>query len=64
MKNSALKFDHTENRMESNLYDLIQAVSEEVAPGEEALIPKTIQHLFDTGKVRFIDCSSELCNNI
>lgn len=64
MKDIALKIDRTDDIRETNLYDLIQAVSEEVEPGEEALITETVQHLFDTGKVKFVDCSSEFCNGL
>jgi len=51
-----------EGRSEISLYDLIEAVSDEIEPGEDNLIPETIQHLFDTGQARFIDCSTEVCN--
>ena len=45
----------------TSLYDLIEAVSDEVEPGEDELISETIQHLFDSGQARFVDCRSEVC---
>jgi len=50
-------------RSQTRLYDLIEAVSDEIGPGEEGLIPETIQHLFNSGQARFIDCSTEICGN-
>jgi hypothetical protein len=35
------------------LYDLIAAISEEVAPGEEHLVTATIVHLMNSGQVKF-----------
>ena len=51
-----------EGRSRTSLYDLIEAVSDEIEPGEDKLIPETIQHLFNTGQARFIDCRSEVCD--
>lgn len=52
----------SEGRTKTSLYDLIEAVSEEVRPGEDNLIPETVQHLFDSGQARFTDCSTEICS--
>lgn len=38
----------------TTLYELIEAISEEVEKGEEELIPKIVSHVLDSGKVRFI----------
>lgn len=35
------------------LYDLIEAINEEVEPGEEDLVVAVVRHLFETGQVRF-----------
>ncbi len=55
------RFDYVINarkeRTQASLYDLIQAVSEEVEPWEGNLIPETVQHLFESGKARFMDGS-------
>jgi hypothetical protein len=53
----------SEERKQTSLYDLIEAVSDELEPGEDGLVPETIQHLFDSGRARFIDCSTEICGN-
>ena len=50
-----------DERSRVSLYDLIEAVSDEIEPGEDELIPETIQHLFDTGQARFTDCHTEVC---
>ncbi len=52
-----------EGKSRTSLYDLIEAVSNEVALGEDNLIPETIQHLFDSGQARFVDCSTEVCGS-
>ena len=49
-------------KLKISLYDLIEAVSDEMKPGEDNLIPETIQHLFDSGQARFIDCSTDICS--
>ena len=53
----------SEGREQTSLYDLIEAVSNELEPSEDNLIPEAIQHLFDSGQARFIDCSTEICGN-
>lgn len=53
----------SERREQTSLYDLIEAVSDELEPGEDKLVPEAIQHLFDSGQARFIDCSTEICGN-
>jgi hypothetical protein len=50
-----------DGRSQTNLYDLIEAISNEIEPGEDGLIPEAIQHLFDTGQARFTDCHTEVC---
>jgi hypothetical protein len=67
MKNNSLKrymTDISKKRALTSLYDLIQAVSDEVEPNEDKLIPETIQHLFYSGQARFMDCSTEVCNSV
>jgi len=67
MKNNSQNtwFKHESNVKEEqtriSLYELVEAVSDEVEPGEDNLIPKTIQHLFDSGQAKFTDCSTEVC---
>lgn len=67
MKNNPQKsrfedvFNENKGRTKIRLYDLIEAVSDEVAPGEDNLIPETVQHLFDSGQARFTDCTTEIC---
>ncbi|MBW1846988.1 MAG: hypothetical protein JRG81_13550 [Deltaproteobacteria bacterium] len=53
----------SETRSRTSLYDLIEAVSDELEPGEYNLVPETIQHLFDSGQARFIDGSTEIRGN-
>ena len=36
------------------LYELIEAIGEEVNSNEEGLIAVTVKHLFDSGRVRFL----------
>lgn len=47
--NSGLPEAHT---IHCTLYDLIEAISEEVEPGEERLIATTVLNLIELGKVR------------
>lgn len=58
-----MKENNQKNRSQTSLYDLIEAVSDEIEPGEDGLLPETIQHLFDSGQARFIDCTTEICGN-
>ena len=41
----------------TTLYHLIEAVSEEVNPGEEGLVADVVLHLFTTGRAKFSDAS-------
>ncbi|MBW2105462.1 MAG: hypothetical protein JRI26_05415 [Deltaproteobacteria bacterium] len=41
------------NTIAITLYELIEAVSEEVQPGEDRLVTETMLHLFDTDQVKF-----------
>lgn len=41
------------NTIAATLYELIEAVSEEVQPGEDRLVTETMLHLFDTDQVKF-----------
>jgi hypothetical protein len=59
-----MKKNDRDNISQTSLYDLIEAVSDEIKPGEDNLIPKTIQHLFDSGQAKFIDCSTEVCGSV
>ena len=39
--------------IETTLYELIEAVGEEVQPGEDRLVVETMLDLFDTGQITF-----------
>ena len=39
--------------VETTLYDLIDAISAEVEPGEDDLIIATVVHLLNSGRVKF-----------
>jgi hypothetical protein len=39
--------------IETTLYDLVEAISSEVEPGEEDLITATLVHLLNSGRVKF-----------
>jgi hypothetical protein len=43
-----------ENTIETTLYELIEAISQEVEPEEDSLIAATVRHLTDTGKVKIL----------
>jgi hypothetical protein len=38
----------------TTLYDLIEAISEELYPGEDKLVAEIVVHLFESGQVRFM----------
>lgn len=40
--------------IKTTLYDLIEAIDEEMDPGEEWLVSRSVLHLLDTGKARFL----------
>ena len=40
--------------IETTLYELIEAVSDEVKSGEDELVAESVLHLLDTGQVKFI----------
>ncbi len=41
--------------IKTTLYELIEAIDEEVEPGEEWLVVKTVSHLLNTGSVTFFN---------
>ena len=41
--------------IETTLYDLIGAISEDIEPGEDHLLAQTVRHLIDTGRLKFIN---------
>jgi len=45
--------------IETTLYELIEAVSDEVKSGEDELVAESMLHLLDTGQAKFIrtDCN-------
>lgn len=45
--------------IETTLYELIEAVSDEIKSGEDGLVAESVLHLLDTGQVKFIhaDCN-------
>ena len=49
--------------IKSNLYELIEAVGEEVEPGEDQLVAEVVLHLLDTGQVSFLDAASNANEN-
>ena len=42
----------------TNLYRLIEAIQEEVSPGDDALVVAVVSHLLSTGRIR-VPLSSE-----
>ena len=48
------------NLIHTTLYDLIAAISEEVASGEDHLVTATVVHLINSGQVKFADDSREV----
>jgi hypothetical protein len=44
----------------TTLYDLIEAISAEVAPGEDDLVTATLVHLINSGRLKFADDWREL----
>jgi len=50
----AMGLAHPElNTIATTLYELIEAIGEEMRPGEDRLVTETVLHLFDTGQVKF-----------
>jgi hypothetical protein len=49
------------NPIHTTLYDLIAAISEEVAPGEDHLVTATVVHLMNSGQVKFANDRREVC---
>jgi hypothetical protein len=44
----------------TTLYDLIEALSQEVGPGEDHLVTAALVHLINSGGVKFVDDGREL----
>ena len=38
----------------TTLFDLIEAISEELYPGEDKRVAEIVMHLFDIGQIKFI----------
>ena len=47
------------NTTKTNLYRIIEAIQEEVSPGDDALVVAVVSHLLSTGRIR-VPFSSEL----
>ncbi len=45
--------------IETSLYDLIEAMNEEIRAGEDGLIVQAVVHLVDTGTLKFIGIPKE-----
>jgi len=39
----------------TTLYELIDAISEQVQPGEDGLVAEVVLHLLETGRIKFLD---------
>ena len=39
----------------TTLYELIDAISEEVQAGEDGLVAEVVLHLLETGQIKFLD---------
>lgn len=39
----------------TTLYDVVEAVQEEVSPGEEGLVTEVVTDLFNTGRIQLVD---------
>jgi hypothetical protein len=44
----------------TTLYDLIEALSQEVGPGQDHLVTAALVHLINSGGVKFVDDGREL----
>ena len=44
----------------ATLYDLVEAVQDEVEPNEDRIVTEVVAHLLATGQVRFIRVSNGL----
>lgn len=52
---STIEPAHQSSRtIKTTLYELVEAIIEELQPGEDHLVPIIVSHFFDTGKIRFI----------
>ena len=40
-------------RIRTTMFDLIKALNEEVKAGEEALVPRIVRHMIDSGLLKF-----------
>lgn len=51
-----------ESSVISNLYNLVEAIEDELEPGEEALVPSIVSRLLESGRVKLI-CKGRNCGN-
>lgn len=52
--NSTRQPDTESAVIQTTLFDLIEAISEEVQPGEDRLIANTVVHILESCKARFL----------
>jgi hypothetical protein len=58
---TTLEQPHSEvSTIHTTLYDLIEALSQEVGPGEDHLVTAALVHLINSGEVKFADDWREL----
>jgi len=58
MIQSIFKSEHQNREQRSSmttLYELVEAIEEEVKPEENWLVPEIVSNLFNSGKIRFTD---------
>jgi hypothetical protein len=50
----ALPQNPAKKRINTNLYELISAIYDEVGAGEEMLIPQTVINMIESGRLKFV----------
>jgi hypothetical protein len=47
-------YHHPANIITTTLYDLMEAVQEEVSPDEEGLVARVVADILNSGRIRFV----------
>jgi hypothetical protein len=47
-RNNRTNTIHTKKRINANIYSIIEAVNDSIAPGEEKLVPLIVKHIIES----------------
>jgi hypothetical protein len=53
------QYPRENGRIHTTLYDLIEAIGDEISAGEDELLAEAVVHLMETGRLKFVGKSTK-----